>query len=700
MEKISPPVRIFAVVIVLVGVAGMLALRTMGGAGVDESAPVPVAGQEGSGAREARGAASEDGRARAQARGVEACPQPGRAAVRLPGGRRQGAARARRRRPPLVVPARASTSSPRPRPRQARSSAAPASSPSTSSTRPPPAALLAKLDTVQDPSVLVVTRLGEVALELAGFVDRETVARRRERGPVSAVPGAAGTLRPPCTQGRPLGRDPARNRPRRLVRRRDRGSPRRRHERRRARPSRAVQLRKCRPGDANRHRGGRGADGSRPRRPGAELPDMDTPLVRTAALPRVSVRWAVGAIVGVSALLQTALAWRRPTPGYFPDEYMYAELGRSILETGCHSSAETRTSCRSSIRPDLAGVALGRRRAGVPTLQAFNAVAMSLAAIPAFLLARRLCVGDRLALAAAAPHLVLPELLYSSAAMAEALAYPLALAAAAAAVATLERPSARLQPWSSPVRARGADAAAARGAASLLHRSRARGRRARPSAAVDRSRASARRRRDHRSGRRRCRRGPVRHGRALRRHHRLQSRAAPGGDGVRCERARPRLCGRLGARARRVPRPRARTRPAAGTRRAWLRLLRGLLPRAAARAGSRRRRRRRVQERYAMYALPLLVVAFVLYAARGWRGCARTRCWRRWRRPRPLRCRSPDTPPAAARASRSCSQRSASSSSGSATSASPRLRSPSPRPRSPSRPARPPGRGGSRCWRC
>ena len=70
---------------------------------------------------------------------------------------------------------------------------------------------------------------------------------------------------------------------------------------------------------------------------------------------------------------------------------------------------------------------------------------MSLAAIPAFLLARRLRVGDRLALAAAALTVVLPELLYSSAAMAEALAYPLALAAATAAVATLERPSARLQ---------------------------------------------------------------------------------------------------------------------------------------------------------------------------------------------------------------------------------------------------------------
>ena len=70
---------------------------------------------------------------------------------------------------------------------------------------------------------------------------------------------------------------------------------------------------------------------------------------------------------------------------------------------------------------------------------------MSLAAVPAFLLARRLRVGDRLALAAAALAVLLPELLYSSAAMAETLAYPLALATAAAAVAALERPTIRLQ---------------------------------------------------------------------------------------------------------------------------------------------------------------------------------------------------------------------------------------------------------------
>jgi hypothetical protein len=38
-------------------------------------------------------------------------------------------------------------------------------------------ALLTKLDSVRDPSVLVLTRPGKVALQLNGFVDRETVAQ-------------------------------------------------------------------------------------------------------------------------------------------------------------------------------------------------------------------------------------------------------------------------------------------------------------------------------------------------------------------------------------------------------------------------------------------------------------------------------------------------------------------------------------------
>ena len=33
-------------------------------------------------------------------------------------------------------------------------------------------------------------------------------------------------------------------------------------------------------------------------------------------------------------MIHAALAWRRVISGYFPDEYMYAELGRSLLDSG------------------------------------------------------------------------------------------------------------------------------------------------------------------------------------------------------------------------------------------------------------------------------------------------------------------------------------------------------------------------------
>lgn len=180
--------------------------------------------------------------------------------------------------------------------------------------------------------------------------------------------------------------------------------------------------------------------------------DVGAPLTRSNAMPPVAARLtappvAIAFIVTLSSLLQTLLAWRRPTPGYFPDEYMYAELGRSLLESGAPLVREESANFLPLLYPLLTAPAWlwDDVEQAYRTIQGFNAVTMSLAAIPAFLLARRLRVGDRLALAAAALAVLLPELLYSSAAMAETLAYPLALAAAGAAVAALERPSLRLQ---------------------------------------------------------------------------------------------------------------------------------------------------------------------------------------------------------------------------------------------------------------
>jgi hypothetical protein len=65
---------------------------------------------------------------------------------------------------------------------------------------------------------------------------------------------------------------------------------------------------------------------------------------------------------------------------------------------------------------------------------------MSLAAVPVYLLARRVGLSSRLALAAAALSLTVPSFLYSGFIMSEPVAYPIVLALFAAAVHALDRP--------------------------------------------------------------------------------------------------------------------------------------------------------------------------------------------------------------------------------------------------------------------
>jgi hypothetical protein len=181
MEKISLPVRILAVVIVLVGVAGMLAMRTMG-ASVDESAPIPLpvkktATPAKSTPQPAKAAASARKPSPAKAVGPTPVVNP----VVPPSGFPAVVDRALRQHEvvvlSLVVPgARVDELAAAEAEAGAKLGGAGFLALNVLNERVA-RALLAKLDSVLDPSVVVVTRSGEVALELAGFVDRETVAQ-------------------------------------------------------------------------------------------------------------------------------------------------------------------------------------------------------------------------------------------------------------------------------------------------------------------------------------------------------------------------------------------------------------------------------------------------------------------------------------------------------------------------------------------
>ena len=163
--------------------------------------------------------------------------------------------------------------------------------------------------------------------------------------------------------------------------------------------------------------------------------------------PRLPAAAALAALVGLSAVVQTLLAWARPTPGYFPDEYIYAELGRSLAETGRPLVRDGASHFAPLLYPLLTAPAwlIDEVATAYRAVQALDALVMSTAAVPVYLIGRRLALGRGLALICAACALAAPALLYPSWVMAEPLAYPLALAAVACAIVLLDRPTLGLQ---------------------------------------------------------------------------------------------------------------------------------------------------------------------------------------------------------------------------------------------------------------
>jgi hypothetical protein len=152
-------------------------------------------------------------------------------------------------------------------------------------------------------------------------------------------------------------------------------------------------------------------------------------------------------LVAVSALVHVLVAWLRATPVYFSDEYMYAELGRSFADNGLPLVRGELAPFPALVYPLLTAPAwlLGDVEASWRAVQAFGAVAMSLACLPVFVLARRLGLGRGLALGVAALAVAVPDMLYAGWILAETVAYPLALSAVVAGVLALANPTRRGQ---------------------------------------------------------------------------------------------------------------------------------------------------------------------------------------------------------------------------------------------------------------
>ncbi|HEX3805850.1 MAG TPA: hypothetical protein VHV52_03625 [Gaiellaceae bacterium] len=166
-------------------------------------------------------------------------------------------------------------------------------------------------------------------------------------------------------------------------------------------------------------------------------------LARRPITPR---GWLV-AIVIVSAVVRIELGRRIVAPWIMVDELEYSELAKSFAAHGHFLIRGVPNSGEGFVYPLLIAPAY-RLFTSVPTVyavaKAIDAVAMSLAAIPAYFLARRVLV-PRLALVVAALSVLIPSMLYTGELMTGNAFYPVFVTCALALVMTLERPTRRRQ---------------------------------------------------------------------------------------------------------------------------------------------------------------------------------------------------------------------------------------------------------------
>ena len=162
---------------------------------------------------------------------------------------------------------------------------------------------------------------------------------------------------------------------------------------------------------------------------------------RAEAIPE----WAwVAAVVVSSAAVRVVLGREMVSPFVFVDEAVYSELARSLADSGSYAVRETPVSGYSLLYPALIAPAYGLFDNLVDAYgaaKATNAVVMSLAAIPTYLLGRRIA-GRWLALLGAATAVSVPSMAYTATITTESLFYPVTLLLALVLVRYLERPTA------------------------------------------------------------------------------------------------------------------------------------------------------------------------------------------------------------------------------------------------------------------
>ena len=172
------------------------------------------------------------------------------------------------------------------------------------------------------------------------------------------------------------------------------------------------------------------------------------PARRTIAVDRAAAwRLALGALVCASIVARTWAAWLRATPNYFPDEYIYSALSRSVAAGHLPAVRGHAAHFPALLQPILTAPAwwFGSLETGYRLSQAILCVAVSTAALAVWWTARRLGLTHGTAFAAAAIALAVPDVGYSGWLLSEPVAYPLFIAAVGTGAVALAQPTRRAQ---------------------------------------------------------------------------------------------------------------------------------------------------------------------------------------------------------------------------------------------------------------
>jgi hypothetical protein len=167
---------------------------------------------------------------------------------------------------------------------------------------------------------------------------------------------------------------------------------------------------------------------------------LDASRARALSVPT----WVwLGGIVVLSAAGYYVLGRRMVAPFIMTDELIYSELAKSFAHTGHFLVRDRPWQHVGPVYPTLISPAyaiFSHVPAAYAAVKAINAVLMSLAAVPAYFLARRV-LSQRFALLASLLAVAIPSMLYTGTVMTENAFYPLFLTTALALVLALERPT-------------------------------------------------------------------------------------------------------------------------------------------------------------------------------------------------------------------------------------------------------------------